>query len=84
MIEIKSKLGNLLSQKSKEKGLREMGLIAYDDDQVKDANKYKISLRSIGDEDTTTISQHYNGGGHKNASAFVIDKNLFLNEWKSI
>lgn len=39
--------------------------------------KIKVSLRSIGDEDTTVISQAYGGGGHRNASSFVTDTAVF-------
>jgi nanoRNase/pAp phosphatase (c-di-AMP/oligoRNAs hydrolase) len=42
----------------------------------------KISLRSIGEgEDTTTISEAFGGGGHCNASAFLLEENEFLS-WK--
>ena len=32
----------------------------------------KVSLRSLGDEDTTVITQAYGGGGHRNASSCVV------------
>ncbi len=32
----------------------------------------KVSIRSLGDEDTTVITQAHGGGGHKNASSCVI------------
>ena len=38
-----------------------------------DPTKLKVSLRSIGEEDTTVISEAYGGGGHRNASSFVLD-----------
>jgi len=38
-----------------------------------DHSKMKVSLRSIGDEDTTVISQFFGGGGHRNASSFIVD-----------
>lgn len=40
---------------------------------MQNPTKIKVSLRSIGDEDTTVVSQAYGGGGHKNASSFVTD-----------
>ena len=40
---------------------------------MRDPSKIKVSLRSIGDEDTTQLSQHFGGGGHKHASSFIID-----------
>jgi nanoRNase/pAp phosphatase (c-di-AMP/oligoRNAs hydrolase) len=48
---------------------------------MKDQSRYKISLRSIGEEDTTVISKSFGGGGHKNASGFTIDRNIF-ESWK--
>ncbi len=38
-----------------------------------DHPKMKVSLRSIGDEDTTVVSQAFGGGGHRNASSFIVD-----------
>ena len=43
-------------------------------------DKVKCSLRSTGAEDTTVISKTYSGGGHLNASSFVIDKENF-DQW---
>lgn len=40
-------------------------------------DKYKVSLRSIGKEDTTIISAQFGGGGHLNASGFTISKKDF-------
>lgn len=37
-----------------------------------DWSKIKVSLRSIGDADTTVISQAFGGGGHRNASSFIV------------
>ena len=37
-----------------------------------DASQIKVSLRSIGDEDTTVVTQAYGGGGHRNASSCVV------------
>ena len=41
---------------------------------IGDASKVKVSLRGKGDVDTTRISQHYGGGGHKLASSFIISR----------
>ena len=42
----------------------------------------KISLRSIGeDEDTTPVSQAHGGGGHRNASSFLMPAKEFAS-WK--
>ena len=38
------------------------------------AGKYQVSLRSVGDYDVSVIAKYYGGGGHKNASGFLVDK----------
>lgn len=35
------------------------------------SSQYKVSLRSLGEEDTTAISSALGGGGHRNASSFT-------------
>lgn len=35
--------------------------------------QYKVSLRSLGEEDTTVVSSALGGGGHRNASSFTAD-----------
>lgn len=49
---------------------------------MRDETKLKCSLRSTGSEDTTTISKAFGGGGHLNASSFVITASEF-NDWKA-
>ena len=44
---------------------------------MQDSTKVKVSLRSMGDEDTTVVSQAFGGGGHQNASSFVTDSAVF-------
>ena len=44
---------------------------------MQDSTKIKVSLRSIGDEDTTAVSQAFGGGGHRNASSFVTETAVF-------
>lgn len=39
-------------------------------------NRYRCSLRSIGDFDVSKIAMEYGGGGHKNAASFKCD-NLY-------
>lgn len=46
-----------------------------------DASQIKVSLRSLGAEDTTVISQSYGGGGHRNASSCVMPVSEFEG-WK--
>ena len=43
---------------------------------------YKVSLRSIEEEDTTVVSKRFGGGGHKNASSFMLAKEQWA-EWKN-
>ena len=37
-----------------------------------DAGVIKLSLRSLGDEDTTVVTQAFGGGGHRNASSCLV------------
>ena len=48
-------------------------MLAFVQEAMGDRSKMKVSLRSIGDEDTTDISQAFGGGGHRNASSFIVD-----------
>lgn len=79
--ELRSELGNLLADKSKKAGLRAIGLLAYQEAGMPDMTVYKVSLRSIGDEDTTVISSAFGGGGHKNASSFLLPIVAFKDKW---
>jgi len=84
LVRIRSQLGNVLAAESGTRGLRPMAAVVYKEPGM-DAEKsiVKVSLRSIGEEeDTTLISQAYNGGGHKNASAFLLDETE-LESWKT-
>lgn len=36
-----------------------------------DSSKYKVSLRSLGEADTTAVAKGLGGGGHRNASSFT-------------
>jgi hypothetical protein len=38
-----------------------MGLLCYEENLMKDKNKWKVSLRSVEDEDTTPISKYFGG-----------------------
>lgn len=38
---------------------------------MNDPSQIKCSLRSLGQEDTTAVSEAYGGGGHRNASSFI-------------
>ena len=42
-----------------------------------DAGVIKLSLRSLGDEDTTVVTQAFGGGGHRNASSCLVPEAEF-------
>lgn len=80
---LRSELGNQLAAKSRDQGLRPIGAVVYVEEALNDASMLKISLRSIGDaDDTTQISQAYGGGGHRNASSFLLPRHIF-ETWKA-
>jgi nanoRNase/pAp phosphatase (c-di-AMP/oligoRNAs hydrolase) len=47
---------------------------------MNNSSEYKVSLRSLGEEDTTAISKALGGGGHCNASSFTAAVHL-LDSW---
>ena len=56
------------------------GAIVYEVDDEKAigyGTHFKVSLRSNGNVDTTPMSEKYGGGGHKNASSFM----MLIEEW---
>ncbi|XP_073143406.1 uncharacterized protein [Henckelia pumila] len=79
--ELRSELGNQLANKSSEMNLRGIGAIVYRIPELQNDQLLKISLRSVNDEDTTPISQEYGGGGHRNASSFMLSSAEFQ-QWK--
>lgn len=80
---LRSELGNQLAAKSRDQGLRAIGAVVYVEEAMNDASMFKISLRSLGStEDTTEISQVYGGGGHRNASSFLLSVQSF-ERWKA-
>lgn len=79
--ELRSDIGNELAKKSIKVNLRAIGAVVYRVPELKNDQRLKVSLRSIGEEDTTLISQNYGGGGHKNASSFLINSTEFQG-WK--
>eukprot|EP01112_Ceratiomyxa_fruticulosa_P011986 TRINITY_DN3301_c0_g1_i7.p1 TRINITY_DN3301_c0_g1~~TRINITY_DN3301_c0_g1_i7.p1 ORF type:complete len:325 (+),score=71.20 TRINITY_DN3301_c0_g1_i7:314-1288(+) len=83
--QFRSDLGNVLSKKSSESGLRAIGCVVYSSEASVEIppNVLKVSLRSIGDEDTTVISKAFGGGGHKNASSFMLEAPVF-ETWKKM
>ncbi|XP_013630162.1 PREDICTED: uncharacterized protein LOC106336003 [Brassica oleracea var. oleracea] len=79
--ELRSELGNQLADKSKNLKLRGVGAVVYRVPELGDETKLKISLRSVKEEDTTVVSQRFGGGGHKNASSFLLSSTEF-EQWK--
>ncbi|GJD11966.1 hypothetical protein Gasu2_60820 [Galdieria sulphuraria] len=72
MARLRSELGNVLAKESEKCSLLPVAAVVYPIE-----NKLKVSLRSIGDWDTTRISEYFKGGGHRNASGFVISLETF-------
>lgn len=77
---LRSEIGHALADRSAELQLAPIGAVAYVEASLNNADMLKVSLRSLGDTDTTEISARYGGGGHLNASSFNIHKNKF-NSW---
>ncbi|XP_038895461.1 uncharacterized protein LOC120083693 [Benincasa hispida] len=79
--ELRSELGHQLATKSQNLNLRGIGAVVYRVPALGNDQMLKISLRSVHDEDTTRISQEFGGGGHKNASSFMLSSTEFQ-KWK--
>ncbi|KAG8378647.1 hypothetical protein BUALT_Bualt07G0007100 [Buddleja alternifolia] len=79
--ELRSELGHQLANKSLKMNLRGIGAVVYKVPELENDLLLKISLRSINNEDTTSISKEYGGGGHKEASSFMINSSEFQ-RWK--
>ncbi|KAL2533074.1 hypothetical protein Adt_06425 [Abeliophyllum distichum] len=80
--ELRSELGHQLANKSRKRNLRGIGAVVYRLPELENDELLKISLRSIDSEDTTSISKEYGGGGHRNASSFMLKSEEFQT-WKS-
>ncbi|XP_058090525.1 uncharacterized protein LOC131236960 isoform X2 [Magnolia sinica] len=78
---LRSELGHQLADKSHNLQLRGIGAVVYMVPELENNQLLKISLRSVGNEDTTPISQKYGGGGHQNASSFMLSSAEF-EKWK--
>ncbi|XP_062222420.1 uncharacterized protein LOC133921520 [Phragmites australis] len=78
---LRSELGNQLASKSRNMNLRGIGAVVYKVPELNNDQMLKISLRSLEQEDTTSISQEYGGGGHRNASSFMLSVAEF-ERWK--
>ncbi|KAJ8771984.1 hypothetical protein K2173_027161 [Erythroxylum novogranatense] len=79
--ELRSELGHQLAAKSCNLNLRGIGAVVYSVPELENDQLLKISLRSLDDEDTIPISQEFGGGGHQNASSFIISIEEF-HRWK--
>lgn len=79
--ELRSELGHQLATKSRNLKLRGIGAIVYRVPELENDEMLKISLRSVDSEDTTPISEEFGGGGHRNASSFMISSADF-EQWK--
>ncbi|KAL4186342.1 hypothetical protein AMTRI_Chr09g33410 [Amborella trichopoda] len=79
--DLRSELGHQLAIKSHHFNLRGIGAVVYRVQELENEHVVKISLRSVASEDSTIISQEYGGGGHKNASSFMLDVAEF-EKWK--
>ncbi|XP_077246979.1 DHHA1 domain protein [Tasmannia lanceolata] len=79
--ELRSELGHQLANKSRTLNLRGIGAVVYKVPELGNDQLLKISLRSLDTEDTTPISQEYIGGGHRNASSFMLSSAEF-ESWK--
>ncbi|VAI48113.1 unnamed protein product [Triticum turgidum subsp. durum] len=78
---LRSELGNQLANKSRNSNLRAIGAVVYKVPELNNDEMLKISLRSLGQEDMTSISQEFGGGGHRNASSFLLSVAEF-EKWK--
>lgn len=79
--ELRSELGHQLATKSQKMKLRGIGAVVYKVPELENDQRLKISLRSVENEDTTPISQEFGGGGHRNASSFMLIADEF-EQWK--
>ncbi|KAK2421624.1 hypothetical protein QL285_032234 [Trifolium repens] len=79
--QLRSELGHELATKSQQLKLRGIGAVVYNVPELENDQKLKISLRSLENEDTTPISQEFGGGGHRNASSFLLQSEEF-EQWK--
>jgi oligoribonuclease NrnB/cAMP/cGMP phosphodiesterase (DHH superfamily) len=74
---LRSTVGNELAALSQAAGLAPAAAVCYADSGV-----WKVSLRSLGDWDTTALSTRFGGGGHRNASSFAVDRTVW-DSWKA-
>ena len=78
--DLRSAQGNKLAALSAKAGLAAAGAVVYAEESL-GAETWKVSLRSVGDVDTTAASKVFGGGGHKNASSFNVARSVF-DSWR--
>jgi len=72
---LRSEVGNALAEESKQNGHSAAGaVISSLAEEATEPDMWKVSLRSIGDVDTTVFTKFHGGGGHKNASSCMVKK----------
>ncbi|GFZ12310.1 hypothetical protein Acr_23g0006950 [Actinidia rufa] len=81
IFEMRSELGHQLANRSRDMKLRAIGAVVYKVPGLEKDDLLKISLRSVDREDTTPISLEFGGGGHRNASSFMLNSAEF-ERWK--
>lgn len=74
---LRSEAGNLLAIKSKERGLRPCGIIAYIEQAAPE--QVKVSFRTVDGFDSTPYARASGGGGHAAASSCMVS----VAEWAS-
>ena len=74
---LRSEIGNRLAAMSKAAGHRGIACVAYEVEELQAQGLIKVSLRGVGEEDTTPVTRHYGGGGHAKASSCNVDKGVF-------
>lgn len=88
LVGLRSLLGNELAAVAAQRpdSLRPIAAVVYREKGGSTTSvlqkQLKVSLRSLREEDTTAISEAWGGGGHRNASSFMIDADEFIATWK--
>lgn len=66
---LQSEVGNVLASRGAAEGHAPMAAVWHQNEH----GQFKVSLRSVGDYDVSTIAKKFGGGGHKNAASFLCD-----------
>ncbi len=78
---IRSELGHQLANASAARGLRGIGAIAYTERDLA-SDVYKVSFRSVANENVALLAQQFGGGGHAAASSCVVKMSVF-DAWRA-